>query len=552
VAPERELTQAPGTLALATSSTDDGLSITTDKDDYAPGDTVWFTGAGWPANDVLDIVLEDEPATHPPHTWTIPVSEDGTFRDSTYVVDVDDIGVTFTLTATSRATGRSLSVTFTDAVVLDNVATFTPASPVIGGTFSVGLTATFTGLGGTWKGTEWWIDTGSKTCVNTTDFVIVQTPPSQAQGSVTLTGLTTPTPAGSHTLHVQLYSSDTCSPSSGPGSTKVGGEKEYEFEVIGASNQAPTADAGTYGDQYEGADITLDGSGSQDPDGDPITYAWSIVSFTNPDGGQCSFENNVNTGVAPTVVCDDDGALTVSLTVTDDKNLSSAAVQALITVKNVKPAIGTLTGPDPDNDPLPSSIIVGGTLTIKVPFTDPGSNDTHKAEIDCGSGSYGAENDVSSPSFETSCTFSTVGSKTVRVRVTDDDGGYDVKTHDVSVQYDFYGLFEPVNRPNTMNVSKAGQGIPLKWLLKDFFGNPITTLSAVTVKVTPQTCLLGSTADQVEEYATGSSGLQNFLDGNYQFNWATPKSYAKSCKTIGLDLGEGFVRTDLAWFSFKN
>jgi len=39
----------PGTIALATSTSDDGLSITTDKDDYTPGDTVWFTGAGWQA-----------------------------------------------------------------------------------------------------------------------------------------------------------------------------------------------------------------------------------------------------------------------------------------------------------------------------------------------------------------------------------------------------------------------------------------------------------------------------------------------------------------------
>jgi flagellar hook assembly protein FlgD len=101
-------------IALATSSSDDGLSITTDKDDYQPGDTVWFTGAGWPANDTLDILLEDEPATHEPHTWWVPVDETGGFRDSTYVVDVGDLGVTFTLTATSRATGRSLTVVFTD------------------------------------------------------------------------------------------------------------------------------------------------------------------------------------------------------------------------------------------------------------------------------------------------------------------------------------------------------------------------------------------------------------------------------------------------------
>jgi hypothetical protein len=110
--PDRTVATPP--VAFATTTAEDGLSITTDKDDYAPGDTVWFTGAGWPGNDTLDIVLEDEPATHEPHTWWVPVDETGGFRDSTYVVDVGDLGVTFTLTATSRATGRSLTVVFTD------------------------------------------------------------------------------------------------------------------------------------------------------------------------------------------------------------------------------------------------------------------------------------------------------------------------------------------------------------------------------------------------------------------------------------------------------
>jgi hypothetical protein len=103
------------TVAFATTTTEDGLSISTDKDDYQPGDTVHLTGNGWPSNDVLDIQLDDEPATHPSHTWRINVGEDGTFHDSTYVVDVGDLGVTFTLTATSPATGRSLTVQFTDA-----------------------------------------------------------------------------------------------------------------------------------------------------------------------------------------------------------------------------------------------------------------------------------------------------------------------------------------------------------------------------------------------------------------------------------------------------
>ena len=103
------------TVAFATTTTEDGLSISTDKDDYQPGNTVHLTGSGWPANEVLDIKLDDEPLTHPPHTWTLTTADDGTFHDSTYVVDYGDIDVKFTLTATTRSQPtRSLTVQFTD------------------------------------------------------------------------------------------------------------------------------------------------------------------------------------------------------------------------------------------------------------------------------------------------------------------------------------------------------------------------------------------------------------------------------------------------------
>jgi len=131
-------TGAPPSLATATHEA--GMTITTDKDDYAPGDTVWFTGTGWPANDTLDIVLTDDPATHDPHKWPIPTRADGTFRDSTYVVDVGDVGVTFTLTATSRATGKSLAVQFTDAELVTAELTV----PVNDVTVTQGTTANFT------------------------------------------------------------------------------------------------------------------------------------------------------------------------------------------------------------------------------------------------------------------------------------------------------------------------------------------------------------------------------------------------------------------------
>jgi len=51
-----------------------------------------------------------------------------------------------------------------------------------------------------------------------------------------------------------------------------------------------------------------------------------------------------------------------------------------------------------------------------------------------------------------------------------------------------------------------------------------------------QRCDLGDTLSQIEEYSQAASGLQNLGGGAYQFNWATPKSYASSCKTLHLDV----------------
>ena len=135
------------TVALATASSGDGYSITTDKDDYQPGDVVHLTGAGWEPEDVLDIVLNDEPQTHPPLQWSVTIGSDGTFTDDTYTVDEGDLNVTFTLMATSRSNGQSLSMTFTDGN-LQGVA-LTPANVFVPptGTASTSIDVTIGGSG---------------------------------------------------------------------------------------------------------------------------------------------------------------------------------------------------------------------------------------------------------------------------------------------------------------------------------------------------------------------------------------------------------------------
>ncbi|MGD8701074.1 MAG: fibronectin type III domain-containing protein [Desulfosarcina sp.] len=108
------------------------------------------------------------------------------------------------------------------------------------------------------------------------------------------------------------------------------------------ANQAPAADAGTNQVVYEGAAVTLNGSGSSDADGSIAGYEWSqtggsAVTLTHPTTAQASF-------TAPVV--DLDGELfTFRLTVNDDEGASSIATTTVNVLKS------SSTDVDGDNVP---------------------------------------------------------------------------------------------------------------------------------------------------------------------------------------------------------
>jgi hypothetical protein len=200
------------TVAFATTTTEDGLSISTDKDDYQPGDVVHLTGYGWQADDVLDIVLTDDPLTHDPHTWSVRVEGDGTFQDATYVVDNGDLDVTFTLVATSRETGRSLTVQFTDGRMLVSVQLNGTSSPITvtpGATISATVTVTTFVQSGTgndnWRGTSWLIGTalGVRACNDHANH--------DGAGTYTETfAITAPSIPGTYSAFFQAHQGDDC------------------------------------------------------------------------------------------------------------------------------------------------------------------------------------------------------------------------------------------------------------------------------------------------------------------------------------------------------
>ena len=177
----------------------------------------------------------------------------------------------------------------------------------------------------------------------------------------------------------------------------------------------------------------------------------------------------------------------------------------------------------------PSSVLLNGAATATPNATD-------------------ALSGVASSSCGTPNT-ATVGSKSVSCSATDNAGNSATAGAAYLVAYRFIGFSGNVLGGGALNLAKAGQNIPLKWRLLDAAGAPVTNLASATVAVANLACAAGTTADALAAAATGGSGLQNLGGGYYQFNWATPKTYANSCKTMQLNLGEGTTHNALFRFT---
>lgn len=83
--------------------------------------------------------------------------------------------------------------------------------------------------------------------------------------------------------------------------------------VLRTDNSRPTADAGPDQTVQVGQEVSLDGSGSTDVDGDPLTWAWSLVA--RPAGSLAVLQNA--TTLAPSFVADQPGTYVAQLVVND-------------------------------------------------------------------------------------------------------------------------------------------------------------------------------------------------------------------------------------------
>jgi HYR domain len=141
--------QVLGTTASLESSS---ATVTTDKTDYQPGDTVIITGTNWQAGETVELTLHRDNET--PDTVLSAVADaDGNIQNAEYLVQQTDLGVVFLLTAIGESSSYSAQTTFTDGINKVAITSPTTASPTTITSLPTSVTIAFdyqtTGIGGT-------------------------------------------------------------------------------------------------------------------------------------------------------------------------------------------------------------------------------------------------------------------------------------------------------------------------------------------------------------------------------------------------------------------
>jgi hypothetical protein len=173
---------------------------------------------------------------------------------------------------------------------------------------------------------------------------------------------------------------------------------------------APTASAGGPYSVPEGGSATLAGSGT----GQGLTYAWDLDN----DG---TFETAGQTATFSAATIDGPATRQVGFRVSDGE--LSAVSSATVQVTNVAPTATFTATP---------SVFAGSSIALAL----TGPNDPSAADraagftyaFDCGDGTF-----VAAAGPSTTCTTSDSGTRTVRGRITDKDGGATVYTATVTV-----------------------------------------------------------------------------------------------------------------------
>jgi TolB protein len=294
--------------------------------------------------------------------------------------------------------------------------------------------------------------------------------------------------------------------------TNLASDSKPDWQPI--VNRPPTVSAGGSYQGVEGSAISLDGTVTDPDPGDTPTTQWTYAAVSGVDAGAvCAFASAAS--VDTTITCTDDGLYAVTLTANDGTN-PAVSDSAELTASNANPVVGAV------NVTATNACAVG----VSASFTDAGSNDTHDASIAWGDTGVDSTTGVTSP-VTGSHTYTSAGTFTVTVEVTDDDAAMGSNSGVFTTMNRPSGILPPINADGSSNF-KIGSTIPVKITVTDCGGNLVSTLGpqVTLAKVgdgdgTVNELVSSSAADTGTTMRWSATGLQyifNLSTKNSQFN----------------------------------
>jgi Tol biopolymer transport system component len=302
----------------------------------------------------------------------------------------------------------------------------------------------------------------------------------------------------------------------------------------------------------------------------PLDTTKPTVSFTSPTEGQ---EVSQGTGVTAGYSCADDVAVASCVgTVPDNGVIDTTTLGGktfTVTARDnagnetVKTINYTITAPlPPDVCPNIAGIQTsvptdyqldaqGNCVPVVVSDTTPPTVSVSSPSGDLLLGSvvvaqYGCADNVAVVScvgtVANGATLNTsiVGNKTFTVTARDNAGNETVKTVNYRVIWPFSNFLRPVDPLPTLNTSKAGSVVPVRFSLGGDRG--LNILAAGYPKSVQIACDSSAPTDAIEELTVspGSNALSyDSATGQYGYNWKTDKAWKGACRQLTFMLADG-------------
>lgn len=278
----------------------------------------------------------------------------------------------------------------------------------------------------------------------------------------------------------------------------------------------------------EGGVVTVTATAG-DSEGEMFSYAWDL-------DGDGSFETSGNPVTFTAAGHDGPSVAAIQVRAVDALGHTATAAGG-IEITNVAPAVD-----EPTLIPKPS--VEGATANLHAVFSDLAGN--VDAPFGCAV-DYGDGSDLQTGTVEGGVclgpphVYTSYGTYTVRVYVTDKDGGTGAGTTPHTVVFDWSGFFPPVEDAPSWNRSNAGRTLPMAFRLGGDRGLAIVA-GGYPRSIRVQCSEAGKPLGALATTAGIGSLRYDAASQRYGFLWRTRPAWAGTCRELQVRLTDGTLQ----------